>query len=325
MTHAIRRWLPWLAKALLSVGVVWYVLSRSDVTAIWRQLQAANWVWLVAALATQLLQAPIGGRRWQVVVLAIGGRLSLLRCTFIFYVSSFFNLVLPGAVGADGVRMWEGHRYGLPLTQAVSSVVLERAGTLFGLLALAAAMTPALVSRIGPALPAPWLFPLLCVIGALGLVAMTQLDRLPREWSHWRVVRGLFTLSGDARKVFLRPRPAIELLIWAVVGHINLAVVVWMLARALSVNVSMIDCLELMPPVILATILPVSIAGWGVREGAMVAAFHLIGVTSEAALAMSILSGVSVTVASFPAGVIWFMSSGRRPAADPRNEINSLA
>jgi hypothetical protein len=76
----------------------------------------------------------------------------------------------------------------------------------------------------------------------------------------------------------------------------------------------------------LATTLPISIAGWGVREGAMVAAFGLIGVSQEGAVVLSLLAGILAVVACLPGGLIWLMSGYRHKdisAETALNEVNA--
>ena len=68
----------------------------------------------------------------------------------------------------------------------------------------------------------------------------------------------------------------------------------------------------LVPPVLLVTTLPISIAGWGVREGAMVGAMALIGVPQEGALVLSLILGLLSLIACLPGGVVWMMSSEKR-------------
>ena len=147
------------------------------------------------------------------------------------------------------------------------------------------------------------------------------LDRLPTAISHWRLVRGLALLAGDARKVFLVPGHALRVLGWGVVGHVNVALAVYILARGLDLDVGLVDCLALIPPVLLITTLPISIAGWGVRELSMVAAFGLIGVPDEGAVALSVVFGLVVAVMSLPGGLIWLLGEdrGAKIEAAPRD------
>ena len=56
----------------------------------------------------------------------------------------------------------------------------------------------------------------------------------------------------------------------------------------------MLDCVLLTPPITLLSAVPISIAGWGVREGVMVGALSMVGIGTEHALALSVLLGVAM-------------------------------
>ncbi|MBE9556580.1 MAG: flippase-like domain-containing protein, partial [Proteobacteria bacterium] len=79
----------------------------------------------------------------------------------------------------------------------------------------------------------------------------------------------------------------------------------------LGLNVGLFESLVLVPAVILLSTVPVSIGGWGLREGLMVVALGLAGVPADAALSVSILFGLAMIVAGLPGGVLWLMAGGR--------------
>ena len=66
-----------------------------------------------------------------------------------------------------------------------------------------------------------------------------------------------------------------------------------------------------MPLVSLVTFLPVSVAGWGLRESSMVVALGLIGVPSAEAFSLSVLFGLVVMASGIPGGVLWLISKRR--------------
>jgi uncharacterized membrane protein YbhN (UPF0104 family) len=214
--------------------------------------------------------------------------------------------VLPGAVGGDAVRIIATRQTGLSLAASINSVMLERAATVYALLLLTTLAEPALFGRLTN-LPALWLFPSLTLGASLGLLALSRLDRLPADWSRWRLVRGLARLAMDTRICFFRPRRALPILLIALAGHINLALLAWVLAWGLNAPVSLTDCLVLLPPVVLVATLPISIAGWGAREVAMVTVFGLVGVPAAQATALSVLFGLSGLLIALPGGLFWLM------------------
>ena len=98
--------------------------------------------------------------------------------------------------------------------------------------------------------------------------------------------------------------------------HIGVSVCVHFLsiltlyALALSIDFHMPFQIFLIavPPVFLLTIIPVSLAGWGIREGAMIGIFMLVGADKTNILAMSILYGLLLIISSFPGAYFWVKS-----------------
>ena len=100
----------------------------------------------------------------------------------------------------------------------------------------------------------------------------------------------------------------------AAIAQLGFIASVWLAARGLGIEAGLGDCLVVVPPVIIATLLPVSIAGWGVREGAMVFGFGLLGVAAADALALSILVGIANVAAGLPGAALWLAERKLRPA-----------
>ena len=83
------------------------------------------------------------------------------------------------------------------------------------------------------------------------------------------------------------------------------------LARGVGAQLSVVDAGILIPPVVLLTAVPISISGWGVREGAMVACLGLANVPSEEALSVSLLLGAISVIIGLVGGAIWLASPER--------------
>ncbi len=84
------------------------------------------------------------------------------------------------------------------------------------------------------------------------------------------------------------------------------------IARSLGIGVEPVPTIAVISIMTLVVALPISVAGWGVREISLVALLGL-WVDREAALALSVELGLMITLLSLPAG------SGLADAAGPRN------
>ncbi len=98
--------------------------------------------------------------------------------------------------------------------------------------------------------------------------------------------------------------------------HLLTIATVTLFARGTGISLSFFNCLLIVPTVMLVTTIPISIAGWGVRESAMVAGFGLIGMAPGDALALSVLYGLFTILIALPGGVVWLVT---RPRGRPEN------
>ena len=320
------KWSAMAIKFLVSGFLIWVLFSNIDIGDAMDKLVDIEAGMLIAAMLVIFSQAVICGLRWEAVLLAIGQPLGFLKALQFSLIGSFFNQALPSAVGGDAVRIYKAFKHGLGLRCAVNGVLLERAITVVALVVLVDVLQPWFAPRVDDEMMTmiiPGLI-ILTLSVILGLSFLMLLDRLPKALKRWRLIRGLGNLGVDARLLFLSlklPRA----LIWGFVTHINLSFGVFLLASGLSLDVSWFDCLVLMPPVILVMTLPISIAGWGVRETAMVAFFGLIGVPAEEAVALSILFGLTCIAMALPGGVIWLLTRDKGEGMNYQtlNESNS--
>ena len=318
-----------LALALkfgVSGVLIWYLLRyKVDLDAAKARLLEVDLDMVLLAAAILLVQAAICVMRWGAVLKAIREPLGFIKALKLYLIGSFFNQALPSSVGGDAVRVYKAYHGGLSLSGAVNGVMLERAATVVVIVPLVAALMPLFLTRVDDQ-AGTWILSTLvpfAVAAVGGLTLLMVLDRLPERLMRWRVIRGLSYLATDTRRLFLAPRHAAKALGWAAIGHANVALAILVLARSLDIDVTWIDCLVLMPLVLLVTTVPVSIGGWGVREGAMVFAFGLIGVSEHSAFALSFLFGLLVVAVSLPGGLIWLMSGERR--ADVIAESKALS
>jgi uncharacterized membrane protein YbhN (UPF0104 family) len=122
---------------------------------------------------------------------------------------------------------------------------------------------------------------------------------------------GVDTLSEATYAAYLRPAVSLPVLGLSVAVHGLIVASVHVLAVGLGLDVGWFESLVLVPAVILLSTVPVSIGGWGLREGLMVLALGLAGVPADAALSVSILFGLAQITAGLPGGVLWLMAGGR--------------
>ncbi|MCR4378466.1 MAG: flippase-like domain-containing protein [Rhodospirillales bacterium] len=301
-------------KFVISVGLIWYLLHNIDLGSAWKRMLGADAVDLTVAGLVIFVQLIISVFRWHAVIIAIQAILPYWQTFRLYLIGLFFNQILPSSVGGDAIRIYKSYRAGLTISAAAHSVILERVATVLGLLILVAAAAPFFQNQANQ-INTSWMlsFSIMMLLGGIGGVVLIMcLDRAPYRFRSWKLVRVLSNLAADTRRTFLSPTHTYQVLGWGIVGHVTGSVAVYFIAKSIELNVSVLDCLVLMPPVMLVTTLPISIAGWGVREGAMVAAFALVGVPAHDALVLSILFGMMAVLFAIPGGITWLLTTDKK-------------
>jgi hypothetical protein len=315
----MRRWLSLLLRIAISAGLLYFALSGVKTAAIGQRLQEMKPSWIVAAVALAFVQLALLAVRWRMIVLACGAALELGRSFRLVLISTFFNQVLPSAVGGDAVRIWLFGRGDAGWTKATHSVLLDR---FFGVLSLALVSVCCL----------PWSLSLikdpvgrtaLLVIG-LGSVggglAFIALGFLKWRWlQSWMPLRHLMQMAITARRIMFSPG-GIGVIGLSIVINLLTAGMAWCAALSISAPLGYFQALQMIPPVMLIATVPISVAGWGVREKSLVLAFAYAGLPEGDGFLVSVLLGVTLLAAGIPGGIAWLIEPNRTKA-DPEKPI----
>ncbi len=298
-------------KFACSAGLIWLIAHNIDFDDAIDRFASLTVSAIAAFLALTFLLVVNNTLRWRVVLSAIGVHLPFGKAFNFILIGLFFNQTLPSSVGGDAVRIYLAYKHGLRAGSAINSVLLERITTISGLILLVLATQPFLLARIGDN-HLGLIFPALAVAAVAGVIVLMCFDKLPNRVRHWRVAAGMSKLAEDTRKLFSTPRHSVPAIILGATGFTIISLMIFVIAESLDIAVTVLDCLVLFPPVMLITMIPISIAGWGVREGAMVVVFGFIGVPQADALVLSVLIGLLFILISLPGGLIWLVGGHRR-------------
>ncbi|RME45134.1 MAG: UPF0104 family protein [Chloroflexi bacterium] len=312
--------LGWV-KAALSLGLLIFLVTRVDVRATAEAFRGARWWYLMAALALYLAGVPLRAYRWQGLLSALHVAVPLRRLVSLYFVGTFFNNILPTGVGGDVVRAYELSKDGAGAAAAASTVLVDRAAGLLVLLAVALISTLFSFRMID--------LNLALVIAGISLgsfagVAVLLWDDLWRKVArHLPALRRLLARRGleafyRSLQVY-RGRAVVKALVLSFIFNVVLIAVNYLIALSMGVNISLWYFLLFIPLISFSLILPVSVSGLGVREGAYVLLFGQAGVTAPLALAMSFAFYALNVATGLIGGVIyalqglgwWTSSSGR--------------
>jgi len=282
-----------------------------DVSAVWQELRRFSWLALLAAMAVSVVQVGMSAWRWCYTA----GRLSLTLPMTVavkeYYLATFLNQVLPGGVLGDVNRAWR-HSLGSGARLAsVHAVMIERLSGQLVMVAVALVLGSWLAQHLGglpEAVAALGGYTLLLLAGLIVLALL-----VPRVWQ--RAGGYVYALRRDIRTALLGwPTLGVQVLSSAgvvasylgVFSLLALGAGYWTGADMALTLVSLCSLL------LLVMAIPVTVAGWGMREGAAALLWPMAGLPAEQGVALSVGYGLAVLLSSLP-GVL-FVFSGRQPS-----------
>lgn len=300
----------WLIpKALISLGLLALAFSMTDWSGGTQVLSTfPAWAWL-AGIMLIALQLPVLALRWVIILRASDANLDYSDACRFTYIGFFFNQALPSAVGGDFMRAFLAFKSGLEFKPALSSVLLERATGLFVLALFSAFVLNGESARLGGGWTHASLAGWLILLAFIGLATLFLLDRWMAEYCSKRTI---LSFLGEVAKQFrnlLRNRKAFASVfllggLSSLVGLSAIAVAAFSQGLALTY----FQVLGVSALAIVATVIPVSISGWGVRETLFIWLLTPLGVPAEQAFGLSVWFGLASIVASVPGGLIWLRS-----------------
>lgn len=302
------------AKVACFFGILALLWASVDVPAAVGLLQSADPRWLIAAAVALTLQTLLSAQRWRVTAAQLGLTIPPMTALREYYLAQTVNQSLPGGVLGDAGRAVRS-RDGAGLLVAGQAVLFERLAGQIGLLVvLTVALAVSLLSPSGVAWPAPLVVPLAILLGALVLLSAVGVlmvrSRSPSDTKIGRFFAAfLHALTG-------RGVATQQAVLSIATAMCNVAAFAFC-AAAIGADLSVVVAATLVPLILFAMVLPLSIAGWGLREGAAALLFPLAGATASEGLAASVAFGLIFLLATLPGLVLTWMRPNA-PVLGPR-------
>jgi glycosyltransferase 2 family protein len=296
--------LTWAVKIAVSGGLAAWVLHKTNLASIGHSLASASPEWLALALAMGIAGTMVQAKQWQRLLLAVGLDRSITRSLRIVFVGNTFNALLPSSIGGDASRaVYIAERPG-ERAPGAAAVALQRLLNFPGMvllmaLGLALTISSAAAARVRP----------LALVGAviglaiLGVTLSPLIGRVAASSSLARLP-GWKPVSTSLRVLDGFRSQRAEVVAAARRGAVFWSLTVlnqWAYIRAVGIHPSIGYSALAVTLVNLATMLPLSINGFGAREGGYIALLAGVGLATTAQAASV---GLLITAQSLLFGLI---------------------
>jgi glycosyltransferase 2 family protein len=296
-------------RILVSLALLYFALRGINFAAVQSRVSQIDVGWIALAVLINLVQVFIGALRWREISQLCQAPLTDLQAFRYNMIGTFFNQTLPSSIGGDAVRLWLVNRTGAGWRAATYSILTDRA---IGLIALALIIVASLPWSYGMIADGNGRLALVVVDFAalLGGLGFLLLGHVHWRWlKSWWPTKHIHACSVIANKVIFHRRSGPKIAILSLSVHVLAVVIAWCAVRSISAPANFEQVFMLIPPIMLITMLPISIAGWGVREATMMVAFGYAGLAQTDGTVVSILFGAVSFIVGCVGGLVWIFSA----------------
>ncbi|MEK6791420.1 MAG: lysylphosphatidylglycerol synthase transmembrane domain-containing protein [Deltaproteobacteria bacterium] len=310
-----------LLKVCVSGFILYVLFSKIDMALFWRTaISVKPYVIVLIALFFVCTQA-VSTYRWS-IVLKKDMEVKYFKLLSIYFIGMFFNNFLPTMVGGDLVKGYFLYRYSQRGDVSFASMFMDRYSGFTALMVLTAlSLIPGYALIKGTPLPIflalligafvmaslviwvgslhTWVMALLSMVRFFGI--NKKIDAFYNVLMSYKKHRGLLV------KIFLC---SLFVQSGVIIGY-------YLLGVQLGINISIGYYFLLIPLTTVISMLPLSLAGLGIREGAFIFLFPMVGATKEQAVTLSLMWFAITAIVSIIGGVEYIRMGGMPSAITP--------
>ena len=306
-------------KIAVSLALLAYLLSTTDLDALEQRVRSADLVDLLSAVLCFVLMLALATWRWQMLLGALGAPAPIRRLTASYLVATFFNNFLPSNIGGDIVRVRDSSHLTGSVATSLAVVGIDRIlgfGALYLLAAVAFALAPPGVRGLAGArvvlLALALLFGFLAYVffrpgTARWIMSATRLSSIGWVREQFEVVQGaVHAYRAQVATIWVAGAASVAVQALAVLYYLAVA-------RGLGIGLPARAAFLMVPLCTLLQAVPVSFNGWGLREGLFALYFSQIGLPRASALAFSLVGAGLMVLLSLSGAFVWMARSSAAP------------
>ncbi|PTX97429.1 hypothetical protein DB346_20760 [Verrucomicrobia bacterium LW23] len=315
----LRKYLGLLVRIVISVGILAVLATKIDWAKMGVIAQTLDFSWIGLAFLFYLPVILLTAWRWQILARVQDIKMTFRQAVELGMVGQFFNSFLLGATGGDVVKIYYATQAAPSRrTAAALSVIIDRVLGLFALLIMAVVFTAVhyqlLVST--PRTKIAVYSILLISAGAVGAVAFSLVGKPIQKWFEARGWWTRIPMHGLLEKLihaYDRFAKAWTTILWTMpisfLSHAFNLALAYFVIRALHQQPPVWEFMSTLPIMMTLAAIPISISGFGVREGLAVIFLALFGISEEHAIAFGLLSFMVSLAWNLIGGIVYLRYS----------------
>ena len=303
------------ARLAITAILLGLLATQLDWSTALDRVRSGDPLWLAGAVLAVFTALAVAAWRWQRLLVSAelpAGPRAVLRG---YFMGAFANNFLPTGFGGDAVRALTVARPGPQLARAATTVLADRLTSLACLLVLGWLVLPFDPGAVPGELVGLLAFGSAAALAGAALVWAAARSRALRARIPDRL-RPIVSEMYQPLRVLAGDRPLIaQVTVLGLLYQAFILLSVWLDARAIGLELPFALIAVTVPLVLVLTLLPVSLAGFGVREGSFAVLLGTAGVSATDATLLSLTTVLTMAIASLPGAVAIVVGRGAQSDA----------
>lgn len=295
-----------LAISLLLLGLIF---RKAGLLNILEHLSSIKISYFILSSAIYIFATYISSFRWGML---LDEKYPVKRLFSLYMIGSFFNNILPGMIGGDAVKAYYLYSDTRKGASSFGSVFMDRYTGYVALLMIGL-VAEIIAFRDLVALKMQWALPVLAGLFVAGSVAVFGI-RMGKRFHALAAFYDYFHMYIKKKSVMVK---AIAL---SLIIQFSGIVMVFVIARGIGQRPSFEALFVFVPIIVTLMSIPISISGFGVREGGFVILFGMTGVSPEASVSIAFLWFLSYAAASLIGFVLYLRHKKTDLDGSPRHQ-----
>jgi glycosyltransferase 2 family protein len=311
-----RKWFLLLLRFTLSCGVLCAVLSRLEYSQLLSFLPNLAVPFVTLSLVLVLLDRVLMAFRWHILLKAKGVFIPMAEVLRLYLVTGFLGMFMPSSVAPDFMRAYLAMKFHCAGGIALSSVFWDRFIAFVTLSFVASGSCLVLWGSGDSGLVSPSLMGIvfgLLAASFLFVVTYKYFLQLFGRVSFLKKFESAYGLLKSFNVYFISymddTSDLIEVACLSFVNHGVFILTVYFVTLSLNLEISLLRLCLFIPLITFITILPLSVNGIGLQEGAYVYLLSRSGLSVQEAFAVALLVRIVATMGCLP-GAILYLSGG---------------
>lgn len=315
-----------LLKAVVSAALLAFLLSRIDFRDLGEIISEVQPGLLALGVVIFLMANAASVIKWHMIIEAQGAAVSFIYLTSLFYIGLFFNNFLPTNFGGDVIRAYKLSRVTGRTADAFGSVAVDRLSSVFALLLIASVLAliqlRLLSAQMITIILSMFIACLLLILllfnrkaaARIGGVRLLRNDPFGLRQGASRFYHSMHDLSYSRKTM-------VYVFLLSLVYQVLHILTFYFLSLSLGIDVPLFYYFLFVPIALVAGMIPISLNGLGVREGAWIILFGQVGVSAAKAFSVSMLGFLVISFISLAGGILYLFDRGvPSPLKESSNE-----